>query len=281
MKESAIPFFCDGQNLLGILHQPTNEVDDIGVLVVVGGPQYRVGSHRQFVQLARFLANNNIACFRFDYTGMGDSAGIKKTFDNVGPDIRSAIDVFIEQANIKQVVLWALCDGASAALIYAPTDERVKAVMLLNPWLESPQAKAKTMLKHYYLNRLVSKSFWTKLVSGQFKAYKSLKAFLGYAAHQHHQTPNEQSNQSYQARMIDGYLNFSGSSCFVLSGDDLTAREFEQVINSNSAKHQFYAHDNLIHRIKDADHTFSQRLWKREVEVLTVDFVKQLEIISG
>jgi len=48
---------------------------DTGVLIVVGGPQYRVGSHRQFVMLARFLADHGVPCMRFDYRGMGDVSG--------------------------------------------------------------------------------------------------------------------------------------------------------------------------------------------------------------
>ena len=42
-----------------------------GLLLVVGGPQYRVGSHRQFVKLCRAAAANRIPAFRFDVAGMG------------------------------------------------------------------------------------------------------------------------------------------------------------------------------------------------------------------
>jgi alpha/beta superfamily hydrolase len=45
------------------------------VLVIVGGPQYRAGSHRQFTLLARSLAEQGFAVLRFDYRGMGDSTG--------------------------------------------------------------------------------------------------------------------------------------------------------------------------------------------------------------
>ncbi len=43
VKEVPFVFECQGESLVGILHQP-EEAAPIGVLVVVGGPQYRVGS---------------------------------------------------------------------------------------------------------------------------------------------------------------------------------------------------------------------------------------------
>ena len=51
-EEIALVFSCKGSRLIGILHQ-AEHCEEIGLVVVVGGHQTRVGSHRQFVQLAR------------------------------------------------------------------------------------------------------------------------------------------------------------------------------------------------------------------------------------
>ncbi|MFB1029241.1 MAG: hydrolase 1, exosortase A system-associated, partial [Thauera sp.] len=75
MREIAQIFPCEGEELIGILALPETAVTRLGVLVVVGGPQYRVGSHRQFVLLARALAKSGVPCMRFDYRGMGDATG--------------------------------------------------------------------------------------------------------------------------------------------------------------------------------------------------------------
>jgi len=48
-----------------------------------------VGSHRQFVQLARRLAKQGYPTLRFDYRGMGDSEGVYRSFENVGPDLQT------------------------------------------------------------------------------------------------------------------------------------------------------------------------------------------------
>ena len=76
MSVEEVPFIfdCQGESLIGILHQPVNAAS-IGILIVVGGPQYRVGSHRQFLLLARSLSANDIPVLRFDYRAMGDSGG--------------------------------------------------------------------------------------------------------------------------------------------------------------------------------------------------------------
>ncbi|WP_229425323.1 hydrolase 1, exosortase A system-associated [Massilia sp. Se16.2.3] len=104
------------------------------MLVVVGGPQYRAGSHRQFTLLARDLADAGIPALRFDYRGMGDSEGDLQTFEHVEDDLRAAIDrFFLEVPGMREVVLWGLCDGASAAAMYAPQDARVSGLVLLNP----------------------------------------------------------------------------------------------------------------------------------------------------
>ena len=54
-EDIAVQFDCEGLRLFGVLSQPA-EPGRRGVLLVVGGPQYRVGSHRQFTLLARDLA---------------------------------------------------------------------------------------------------------------------------------------------------------------------------------------------------------------------------------
>src|SRR6185295_1875345 len=116
--ERPVLFECEGERLIGIIAVPEPPAR-VGVLVVVGGPQYRAGAHRQFVYLSRRLAAAGIPAMRFDYRGMGDSTGAARTFEDCGPDIAAAIDAL--RANcpaVARVVLWGLCDAASASLDY-------------------------------------------------------------------------------------------------------------------------------------------------------------------
>ena len=175
MAESTTFFHCRGQRLLGILHSGAED-RDVGVLVVVGGPQYRVGSHRQFALLARAVAEQGTPVFRFDYTGMGDSEGPETTFENVQHDIKAAVDEFFRlQPQLDRVVLWGLCDGASAAMMYGASDTRVTGMVLLNPWFRTEGGLAEAYVRSYYLKRLFQKTFWQKLLSGKMRLGKTLR----------------------------------------------------------------------------------------------------------
>jgi hypothetical protein len=63
MAERVLMLRCEADTMLGILHEPVAPSAPVGVLIVVGGPQYRAGSHRQFVLLARALRKLGTPCF--------------------------------------------------------------------------------------------------------------------------------------------------------------------------------------------------------------------------
>ena len=272
--ERAITFTCQNNELLGILH----EVDmplDTAVLIVVGGPQYRVGSHRQFVQMSRALAKSGVNSLRFDYRGMGDSMGVKQDFENISHDIEMAVDALIESnKNITQVVIWGLCDAASAAMIYAHNDIRIRALVMLNPWLRDTQSTGKTMVKHYYLQRLLSADFWRKLFSGNVNVCSSIGEAKGFVKDS--MAENNTDTGSYQSQMEQGANAFSGPICLILSGVDLTAKEFEQKAMDQEKWQSMFRKNTSIHRIAAADHTFSSSQYKRQVEAITCEFVCSL-----
>src|SRR5690606_38195134 len=156
--------FGAGRCLLGVLTRPVEaERQPIGVVIVVGGPQSRVGSHRQFVLLARALAASGYPCLRFDYTGMGDSPGSLPDFESAGGDIRAACDALLEaESQCRGVALWGLCDGATAALFHAQADDRVCAVLAANPWARSESTRSAALVQSHYRSRLCSPEFWKK-----------------------------------------------------------------------------------------------------------------------
>lgn len=182
----SVVFSCHQEEMIGVLHCPSKtdqqKQASTGVVIVVGGPQYRVGSHRQFFQLAESLAQDGIPVLRFDCRGMGDSSGNFNGFDHLNDDIRSAVEALkLHRSSVKDVVLWGLCDGASAAAFYAASDESIAGLVLLNPWVRSEEGEAKAYLKHYYLQRLFSRQLWRKVLSGDFAwraSMQSLRASL-------------------------------------------------------------------------------------------------------
>ncbi|TFW22062.1 hydrolase 1, exosortase A system-associated, partial [Duganella callida] len=180
-SEQALGFRCGDDALYGILSLPAQPASR-GVLIVVGGPQYRAGSHRQFTLLARSLAAHGIPALRFDYRGMGDSEGEQRDFSNVEDDLRAALDAFQAAVpGLHEIVLWGLCDAASAALCYAAGDERVRGLVLLNPWVRTTEGLARATLKHYYRDRLLQPELWRKVLRGQFKLGAAARSLLSLA----------------------------------------------------------------------------------------------------
>tara|TARA_R110001583_G_scaffold143203_1_gene295322 strand:- start:33223 stop:34065 length:843 start_codon:yes stop_codon:yes gene_type:complete len=276
-NQQVIGFNAAEKQLNGIIHAGHASVKT-GVLVVVGGPQYRVGSHRQFVHLARALAAEGIPVMRFDVTGMGDSEGDKKAFDQLDGDISAAIDAFLMQTPaLENVVLWGLCDGASAALIYAPQDDRVSGLLLVNPWLENTQAQAQTQLWDYYLKRLLNVGFWKKLLSGRVDISRSageLGATVGSVAQQQ---VTQVTEDGYQQRMLQAFQRLSVPCCWILSGNDLTAREFERQYRGDLRWQRASSNKRVsVEQHEAADHTFSTTAWKQWLNTVSLEFLTTL-----
>ena len=280
VREEAITIQCAGETMLGILTK-ASEPTPLGVLIVVGGPQYRVGSHRQFLLLSRTLATAGYPTLRFDYRGMGDSTGRQVSFEQAGPDIGAAIDALTaDSPGMRQVVLWGLCDAASASLLYfhETRDPRVAGLVLLNPWVRSAATLARTQVKHYYLKRLFQREFWHKLLSGRLGVGRAIAGFrdnlrLATAG----LGPNNATQSPFQDRMAEAMRRFPGKLMLILSGDDYTAKEFLECARSSNAWSGVLSRVGLTRvDIDAADHTFSSSAWRQEVEQATLTLLRQL-----
>lgn len=252
-----------------------------GMLIVVGGPQYRVGSHRQFLLLARRLAAAGYPTMRFDYRGMGDASGEVHGFEEVSADIGAALDAFqLACPSLRRIVLWGLCDAASAALLYVQEtrDQRVAGLVLLNPWVRSETSLAQTQIKHYYGQRLLQPDFWWKVLSGRMDLLKSVRGLVRTARVARRQGPADtRPAHSFQDRMADGWRRFSGRILLILSGEDYTAKEFLEFSGANLAWSGLLEAVK-VHRIDiaDADHTFSSLASRAAVEDATLAWLDTL-----
>lgn len=283
VSEEAIVFDHSGERLVGVLAQPAGgSVAGIGVLVVVGGPQYRVGSHRQFLLLSRKIAASGYPVFRFDYRGMGDSSGEKRHFEEVSGDIGAAVDAFLTACPaVNRVVLWGLCDAAAASLIYidATKDARVAGLILLNPWVRSEATLAQTHIKHYYGRRLIQKDFWLKLLAGKLQLSKSIRGLMKNLWLVRGTRVKQSGNlRPFQMRMADGWRGFSGRVLLILSGQDYTAMEFLEHASSNPEWSVLIGAENVSRRdFAEADHTFSGAGFRAAVEEATTSWLDGID----
>ena len=266
---------CAGDACVGILSRPSvAAARTTAVLVIVGGPQYRVGSHRQFVSLARALARAGFPTLRADYRGMGDSDGAARTFESIDDDLACAIEALKRETGAARVVLWGLCDGASAALMGAVRAPLVCAIVAVNPWARSPGGEAATRLRHYYLQRLFSKAFWAKLLRGDFDARRGA-ADLANTVRTAPQA-GDAGRPAFLSRMHDGWLAFRRPLLLVLSGRDLTAREFEAWVAADPGRRRQLA-ACTVHPLPEADHTTSTRAARLALERATIEWLQRID----
>lgn len=284
-KEHAFSFPCQGSHLYAVLSLPEKPCPR-GLLIVVGGPQYRVGSHRQFVLLARHLAAIGVPVLRFDYRGMGDSEGEARTFENIEDDLRHAADLFFDEIpSLNELVIWGLCDAASASLFYAYQDTRVTGLVLLNPWIRTEQGAAQAYLKHYYVGRLFAPEFWKKIREGHFNYSYAMKSLVkttieALGRKKIRDTGTVATDECSQLaplpeRMLDGLRRFRGRLLLIISGRDLTSAEFLDVVKQ-SREWQTLLASSRVERfdVPEANHTFSSCEWRDEIALRTGEWIR-------
>jgi uncharacterized protein len=278
--ERAVCIEPDGRRLIGILHQPAAaRAATPAVVVVVGGPQYRIGSHRQFVLLGRELCRRGTPVLRFDIAGMGDSGGEFDGFEFAGRDIRAAIDELqLHDPGMRGVCLWGLCDGASAALMYAHEDPRVTHLVLLNPWVRTSEGQAQAYLDSYYGRKLRSPGFWRKMLGNPASIVRAASGFLSNL-HTARRAPAATDvhggvRSQFLPMMLSGARSFTGRTLVLLSGQDLVATEFELLLDRSDAwRDAFRSPSVLTRKLPEATHTFSRRVWRDWAAAATAEFI--------
>jgi exosortase A-associated hydrolase 1 len=187
---------------------------------------------------------------------------------------------------LREVVVWGLCDAASAALFYARGDARVCGLVLLNPWARSELGAARATLRHYYLQRLRSKELWHKIYRRDFDysaAARSLCALLATLLRRRTPAPlqpaaarrSEAITPALHQRLLAGFAGFSGQVLLVISAKDLAAQEFLALAGSTRQWRRLMGSARVTRcTLPDADHTFSSYAWRNQVADCTVNWIR-------
>lgn len=272
--ERAIVYPVHGEACVAVYHAGLENITT-GVVFVVGGRQYRAGAHRQFVLLARALAQAGFHVLRFDTRGMGDSGGDTRSYLDTSEDLHSAVLELKKQAStIKRIVLWGLCDGATATIMNANSLPDVNGVILVNPWITTDVGFAKTEIKHYYQTRLLQADFWKKFALGKLDVKTSIRSIFRTALLALNSV-NKDSHvaDDLPALVLGSLRSYNGMVLIILSQSDLTAMEFYDAFNAWYKCLRVKPSRLSISRI-DADHTFSGQ---GQLEILvtnTLEFVR-------
>jgi exosortase A-associated hydrolase 1 len=286
-QEVPLVFECAGETLVGIVHKPLNPARIGVVAIIAGGPQYRGGVGRGMVSAARELSSAGIPVMRFDHRGLGDSSGEFLGFEHIGEDIQAAVKAFCREiSEIQSVVLWGGCDAASAAMIHGWKVPEVVSLVLGNPWVTTTETQSIVMRKHY-LNRLGEWTFWRKLLRMEYRlsdylaeAWQKLKrssggAFRARPVMGSGTTEGETAN--YVGRMLHGLRHFRGPVLFLMSGQSLLSREFDELVNADPRWQEAYRRGtNRRIDFPEADQTFSDQASRQGVNRAICDWLREL-----
>ena len=281
MEERVVTFRSAHRMLLGILHEPAG-ASGTGIVILVGGPQYRVGSHRMFVRMAREFARRRYPVLRFDFAGMGDSEGIFAGFEHLDGDVRAATDALSAACPaLERIVLVGLCDGATAAAYYASTDGRVRGAVLLNPWVHTETGQAKTYLWHYYPRRLLQRDFWRALIGGEVSVAASIADFAAKLARL---LPGRKDGRAVAGSFIDRMRAalevFRGEVLLVASEKDFTAAEFTALLSSDPRWAKVRKTARLV-TLDEADHTLSRAVDMQKFCSAVCDWLSAVPALTG
>ena len=140
-----IEFACGSETLIGTLDCTASDGGASatrGLLILSGGNEIRSGGHRGMAQLARTIATDDIAVFRFDRRGTGDSSGDNAGFMGSDADLEAALNAFRTACPaLVHITGLGLCDAAAALLLH-PSAKSLDQLILLNPWTLETAAQA-------------------------------------------------------------------------------------------------------------------------------------------
>jgi exosortase A-associated hydrolase 1 len=242
-----LSFDCEGSALGGSLDSAAGET---GLLLVTGGTQTRVGSHRMYERLAAALAEAGWPCFRYDRRGVGDSEGEDPDFRDSGPDLAAAAAAFRrEQPQLRRLVGFGLCDGASTLALHGKA-AGLEGYILVNPWFVEAEAgePAAAAIKSRYKEQLLSVGGWKRLLSGSISYRKVLKGLGKIVASRPSNLAGEIAAALGKARVPAQLILASGDGTAIAAQAEWSSAPFRKLRQANPAPI----------RIDSDSHTFSR-----------------------
>lgn len=159
-----ISFPCAGETLIGTLDEAPGR---IGLLIVAGGNEIRIGAHRGMAELAGAVAAEGVPVFRFDRRGIGDSSGPNAGYESSAPDIAAAAATFVAETGVTRLIGFGNCDAATALALFH-TVAGIDSLILANPWTGGAEdaLPAPAAIRAHYVEKLRNPREWLRLARG-------------------------------------------------------------------------------------------------------------------
>jgi dienelactone hydrolase len=274
--------FGRSSSLLGILSRPPSElpIRRPAVVILNTGIAHRVGHHRMYVKMARELAASGHLAFRFDFSGIGDSAS---RGDALGPfeahqaDVREALDWLTASCDVNEAVLIGLCSGADIALNYGHSDKRVVGLVLLDPTIP-PTAR---FYAHYIGRRLTQLRSWLSFVSGRGRIWQELseraRLALGAASAQSAGAADYRMRGELEQLYLKS-LDRNLKVLLVLTGGPLEGRQSYREQLFEALPNVPFEGRVVLEHFRDADHTFTSESWRARMQELVLGWIEAFPI---
>ncbi len=194
LRETPLVVHGPGGRLFGVLAEPLGSRVGLTALLLNAGPQRRTGPNRMWVEIARRWAASGVPTVRLDAAGIGDADGDASVLGQVTAFYRpeyvaqagAAIEMLAERGLPARFVMVGLCSGAYWSAQAALADERVAAVIMLNPRTLVFDEWRHTLRRTRHLREQVLRpSTWGRMLRGEIKFAKHLetgRTLVGRAA---------------------------------------------------------------------------------------------------
>lgn len=279
IRERAVTF-GPNRSLVGIATTPIPPAPENrpAVILLNAGLIHRVGANRLYVRVARALAQAGYPVFRFDFSGIGDSETRQDVLDldeALRLDIADALAHMEASQSSRSFVLFGLCSGANNGFRYAVQDDRITAVVLIDP-------VAFRTFRHkvrFFGRRLFRPRVWWNVLRGR-NAF--VRDFLRRVAGR--QTPEQQIENAYplgpgRAEMRNGLrtlIDREVEALIVYTGG------LEWQYNYREQFQDMFPEESVSPRVQvefleDADHTFSAEAHKVWIVELATTWIASID----
>jgi pimeloyl-ACP methyl ester carboxylesterase len=170
MREYVFAFGPNG-DIVGILTEPDAAVARPDAPIVIAsnvGLNHRVGPYRSYVDLARRLAALGYPMFRFDLSGLGDSAPRRDNRNEIERavlDVKDAMEALAERRGARRFIQLGFCSGVDSAHLIAREDPRVVGAI----FIEGYSFPTPTFYARRYLRRPMNLRFWKLYLSDKLR----------------------------------------------------------------------------------------------------------------
>jgi len=277
--------FGRSASLMGILSRPPSElpVRRPAVVILNTGIAHRTGHHRMYVKMARELAALGHLAFRFDFSGIGDSAS---RGDGLNPieahqaDLSEALDWLTASCDVNEAVLIGLCAGAEIALRSGHSDKRVVGLVLLDPTIP-PTAR---FYAHYIGRRITQLRSWWSFVSGRGRIFEELseraRSAFGAAPAQ----PASAADHRIRSELEQLYLKSLDRNLkvlIVLTGGPLDGRQSYREQLFDALPNVPFRGWVSLEYFRDADHTFTSESARGRLQELVLGWIRAFPITDN